>query len=89
MVNISMPGGETRKRIWKSVFPAGAPLKGVNLDFFAERFELAGSSIKNVAVAAAFLAAAAGSPITREHLTQAVRDEYQKTGRVLMAHELY
>lgn len=89
MVNISMPSVETRKRIWKSVFPAGAPLKGVNLDFFAERFELAGSSIKNVAVAAAFLAAAAGSPITREHLAQAVRDEYQKTGRVLMAHELY
>lgn len=89
MVNISMPSVETRKRIWKSVFPAGAPLKGVNLDFFAERFELSGSSIKNVAVAAAFLAAADAGPITREHLAQAVRDEYNKTGRVLMAHELY
>ena len=78
-----------RKQIWKSVFPDTAPLKNVNLDSFAERFELSGSSIKNVAVAAAFLAAADGSSIKRYHLTQAVRDEYNKTGRVLMEHELF
>lgn len=89
MVNIALPNVETRKQIWKSVFPDTAPLKNVNLDSFAERFELSGSSIKNVAVAAAFLAAADGSSITRYHLTQAVRDEYNKTGRVLMEHELF
>ena len=89
MVHIAMPSIETRTRIWHNVFPKAAPLQGVNLDFFAQRFELSGSSIKNVAVGAAFLAAAQGSPITREHLAQAVRDEYKKTGRVLMEHELY
>ena len=89
LVNLPMPSPETRRRIWHSVFPAGAPLRGVDLDFFARRFELSGSSIKNVAVSAAYLAAAEGSDITREHVTRAVRDEYQKTGRVLMEHELY
>ena len=89
MVHIPMPSPATRRRLWRAVFPKDAPLQGVNLDFFADRFELSGSSIKNVAVSAAFLAAARGSPITRDLLAQAVRDEYQKTGRVLMEHELY
>lgn len=89
MINVSMPNTETRRTLWHSVFPPEAPLKGVNLDFFAQRFELSGSSIKNIAVAAAFYAAAIDSPITRELIGRAVKEEYQKTGRVLMEHELY
>jgi len=90
MVNLPMPSVETRKNLWQAVFPAEAPLKrNANLDFFAERFELSGSSIKNVAVAAAYLAAAEGTEITRDCIARSVKEEYLKTGRVLMEHELY
>lgn len=90
MIPVSMPGEETRKRLWRSVFPPQAPLaRDVSLDFFAKRFELTGSSIKNIALAAAFLAAEEGGPIRRAHIAHALRDEYLKTGRVLMEHELY
>jgi hypothetical protein len=90
MVNLSLPSPETRKKLWHSVFPKEAPLSAnASLDFFAERFELSGSSIKNIAVSAAYFAAAEGSPITRDCIARAVREEYLKTGRVLMEHELY
>lgn len=89
MIHMPMPDEQTRQLLWVKAFPPQAPLEGVNLDFFAKRFELTGSSIKSVALSAAYLAAAKGGPIGREELIQAVREEYQKTGRVLMEHELY
>jgi len=61
----------------------------VNLDFFAERFELSGSSIKSIALSAAYLAASENTEITRDFIVRAIREEYLKTGRVLMEHELY
>lgn len=89
MINIPMPNVEMRKQLWQGVFPSDAPLQSVDFDFLAQRFDLSGSSIKNIAVDAAFRAAAKNQPITRTLITQAVRDEYLKMGRVLMEHELY
>ena len=89
MVNLPMPDAETRGHIWHSVFPPEAPLRDVDLDFFASRFELSGSSIKSIAVTSAFLAAAEGTSITRETISCALREEYRKTGRVLMESQLY
>ena len=40
-----------------------------------------GGVIRNAAVAAAFLAAAEGSAITRHHLVRAIQREYEKSGR--------
>ena len=45
-------------------------------------------SIKNVALAAAFLAAEDSDQVTMAHLTQAIRREYQKMGKALSAKEL-
>ena len=82
MVNIPMPDADIRKKIWHSVFPEEAPLSGVDLDFFAEKYELSGSSIKSVAVSSAFLAAAENSEITKNVIGQALKEEYLKTGRI-------
>lgn len=89
MISLPMPDAETRKRLWRKVFPPQAPLDQDCLDFFAQRFELSGSAIKNVALTAAYLAASGSGTIGREELAEAVREEYRKTGRVLMEHELY
>jgi hypothetical protein len=49
----------------------------------AERFEIAGGNIRNIALAAAFLAADDGGAIAMNHLLWAARREYQKMGRVV------
>jgi hypothetical protein len=43
--------------------------------------KLSGGNIKNVALAAAFLAAASGNIIARAHILGAVEREFQKLGR--------
>ena len=88
MVNIPMPDAEIRKKIWHSVFPEEAPLKGADIDFFAEKYELSGSSIKSVAVSSAFLAAAENSDITKQVIGRALKEEYLKTGRIFSEADL-
>ncbi len=79
-----MPGASDRLRIWRGVWPEEAPLDAdVDLEFMAQRFEFAGGNIRNVALAAAFLAAAEGTGIGMSHLVKATRREYQKMRTVI------
>ena len=43
---------------------------------------LPGALIRNAALGAAFLAAAAGEAIHQAHIERALQQEYEKTGRV-------
>lgn len=88
-VEFSMPSARERHLIWKKVFPKEAPLQeNVDLAFLAENFELTGSNIKNIAVNAAFAAAASQSFIGMSHLVRALCSEYRKCGKVLAREEL-
>lgn len=83
-INIPMPDQATRRRIWETVFPKELPLdRGISFDELAEKFEFSGSSIKSVAISAAYAAAAAGTPVTRRSIFEALQIEYQKTGKLL------
>lgn len=82
-IEFPFPDRDFRERIWRSVFPAAAPLESdVDFAFLAERFSLAGGHIRNVALSAAFRAADNGGVINMEHLILSMRREYQKMGRV-------
>ena len=82
-VEFPFPDATYRYRIWKQHLPETAPIKGdIDFDYLAERFNLAGGSIRNVVVHAAFLAADDGTAIGMEHLIRATRREYEKIGRV-------
>ena len=60
-VTFPFPNEESRLAIWRKIWPEQAPLAtDVNLAFMAQEFKLAGGSIKNIALAAAFLAVEAG-----------------------------
>ena len=59
----------------------------IDLEFLARRFHLAGGSIRNVCLAAAFLAVDAASPITMAHLIRATEREYRKMGRLTLEAE--
>jgi hypothetical protein len=85
-VEFPMPDRDARKQIWRSVFPAATPTGELDVDFLAE-FDLAGGSIKNAALTAAFLAAEDDEPVGMTHLVQALRRELEKTGRLIDAED--
>jgi AAA+ superfamily predicted ATPase len=77
------PNAELRAEIWRRMFPRKAPLADdVDLAFLAERFEITGGNIRNIAMAAAFLAADGGGPIAMRHLIRATARELHKLGRL-------
>jgi hypothetical protein len=54
----------------------------VDFAVLAEQLRISGGEIKNAALGAAFLAAADGGVITRQHIWHGVRRESGKTGKV-------
>jgi AAA+ superfamily predicted ATPase len=84
-IEFPLPNAKDRRRIWKGVWPPPTPLSpDLDLDFMANRFEVTGGNIKNIALAAAFLAADDGGVLSMRHLIRATQREYQKMGKVVM-----
>jgi AAA+ superfamily predicted ATPase len=84
IVDFTLPDERERLRIWERIWPALTPRDpSVDLAFMARRFDIAGGHIRNIALAASFLAAAEGSAVTQKHLIHATRREYQKMGRII------
>jgi len=81
------PEHDDRRRIWETVFPAGMPRDGIDVDRLAT-LSLAGGSIRNIALNAAFLAADAGTPVRMEDLLLAARSEFAKLERPMTEFEL-
>ena len=82
IVEFPFPDEEYRRKIWQTVFPKETPL-APDADFalLANEIRLAGGNIKNMALAAAFYAAAAQESVGMGHLVQAAHREHQKLGR--------
>ena len=74
-----------RRKIWERVFPAEVPREMLDVEFLAEEYKFSGSQIKNVAVAAAFLAAAKKEKVTMKHVLTGVKRELAKTGKQMIA----
>lgn len=89
IIEFSMPTLQERKKMWQNVFPEEVPLEdGIDYGFLTEKFELTGSNIKNIAVNAAFMAAAEDTAVGMKHLIKALRNEYKKSGKRLTKEEL-
>lgn len=88
-VHFPFPDDKQRRQIWDGIWPEAMPLANdLDLDFLSRQFKFSGGNIKNVALAAAFLAAADGNALTMAHLIRATRREFQKLGKPLAASEL-
>jgi len=84
-VEFPFPEEEYRRRIWEVTFPREAPRsEAIDLDFMARQFKVAGGSIRNIILSAAFLAADDGQVISMEHLIQGTKREFQKMGKLLV-----
>jgi SpoVK/Ycf46/Vps4 family AAA+-type ATPase len=87
-VEFPFPSAQDRLRIWERIWPDETPRSGeLDLTFMAQRFDISGGNIRNVALAASFLAADDGQLVTMAHLIHAIRREYQKMGKVITERE--
>ena len=85
IIDFPFPKEKERRQIWDKIWPAATPRsQDLDLDFMARQIELAGGSIRNIALAAAFLAADDDGVVSMSHLIRATRREYLKMGKVLM-----
>jgi AAA+ superfamily predicted ATPase len=83
IVEFPLPDREDRERLWRSVFPAEAPLGTIDYSFLARQFTISGANIRNIAVGAALCAAEKQEHIAMSHVLSAVKREYRKTGSFL------
>ncbi|WP_212912011.1 ATP-binding protein [Streptomyces sp. TS71-3] len=88
VADFPMPDEAQRRALWDRCLGAALPRdEGLDLDFCARRFELAGGSIRACAVTAAYLAAEAGRPLGMAQVVSAVMQEYRKLGRLVLESE--
>ena len=86
VVHFPFPDAEHRERIWRRAFPPAVPTEALEPEKLA-RLNVAGGNIRNIALAAAFLAAGEGTPVRMAHLEKAARSEYDKLERPLVESE--
>jgi AAA+ superfamily predicted ATPase len=88
VVEFPFPNERERLEIWKHVFPEPFThflnMDSINLDFLAGQFKTSGAMIKNIALSAAFLAAAESSKIEMKHLVTATKRELEKKGKPIL-----
>jgi ATP-dependent 26S proteasome regulatory subunit len=85
IIEFPMPGQQHRQQIWQQVWPTTLPheLDEAAIHLLAAQLDITGASIRNIALASAFLAASENSSITMKHIFRASQQEYLKMGRLL------
>jgi Winged helix domain, variant/ATPase family associated with various cellular activities (AAA) len=84
VVDFPMPDKEQRERLWERCLGPLVPRSDdLDLDFCAGAFELSGGNIRNIAVAAAYLAANDDRAVGMADLIRGTRREYRKLGRLI------
>jgi hypothetical protein len=73
-VDFPFPDLAQREAIWARIFPDATPTEGLDYRLLAQ-LNMTGGNIRNIALNAAFLAAADRGPVAMEHLLQATRQE--------------
>ena len=82
VVSFPFPDDAARRDIWQRVFPPAMPQGAIDIAKLA-RLNVAGGSIRNIAVNAAFAAAERSEAVAMPHLAHAARREFAKSNRVL------
>jgi hypothetical protein len=86
-IDFPFPDADDRHRIWSGIWPDDLPRdEKLDLELLARQLEVTGGNIRNIALAAAFLAADDGAVVRMQHVALATRREYQKMGK-LVAHD--
>ena len=82
IVEFPFPDVALRQQLWRQCLPAEAPLNAdVNFAALANQFHVTGGNIRNITLAAAFVASEQGCVIGMDHLIRATARELVKIGR--------
>jgi len=84
VVEFPFPDAPQREEIWRRTFGKTVPLEDLNFERLAS-LSVAGGDIANIALNAAFLAAAQGRGVAMKDVFSAARMEFEKHERVLTA----
>jgi len=86
-IEFPFPDETIREKIWKSIFPKETPINDdINFVFLAN-FKITGGNIKDITLAATFLAARGPSIVKMEHIIKATKREFQKMGKLCTPEE--
>ncbi len=82
IVEFPLPDEKSREDILRRTFPEETPIAN-DVDFiFLSKFKLTGGNIKNIVLAASFLAVEDSGIIGMEHIVKATKREFQKIGKL-------
>jgi AAA+ superfamily predicted ATPase len=84
MVQFALPDEEMRLRLWVRVFPEQVDTAQLDMQYLAEKFEVSGSMIKSAALLATFFATREKSPLTMDHVLNALKNEMSKSGQLVL-----
>jgi len=88
VADFPVPDAGQRLALWERCLGDRLPrAEDLDLAFCADRFELAGGSIRACAVTAAYFAAESGEPLTMRQVVTSVAQEYRKLGRLVLESE--
>jgi hypothetical protein len=88
VVEFPVPDVTQRRALWELCLPTVVPrAEGIDLDFCAGAFEMAGGAIRSACVTACYLAADRHVSVSMAEIIHGVRREYRKLGRLLLASE--
>lgn len=82
IVNFPFPEPAARSRIWEQIFPAQTPTQDLDYELLGQ-LDVAGGSIRAIALNAAFMAADVDESVRMKHIHGAAQLEYLKMGRSL------
>lgn len=81
MIEFPRPDADAREKIWRQCLPEGShTLDDAAFRLLGRKVDVNGGNIRQITLRAAFIAAAAGSLITLQHVAQAARAELAKLG---------
>jgi SpoVK/Ycf46/Vps4 family AAA+-type ATPase len=82
-IEFPLPDERAREQLWRKAFPPPAPIgDDVKPALLAAQFQLSGGDIRNVALAAAFLAAHERAPIGLAHVMRALARQRHRQGKL-------
>jgi hypothetical protein len=85
LIDFPFPEEPERLEIWRRTFPAQAPLdQDLDLPFLAHKLKITGGNIRNIILAAAFMAAEEQQAIGMRHLVRGASYEFQKMGKLIV-----
>lgn len=85
MIEFPLPDAQRRKEIWDHMFPTQMQIEEeIDTNWLAEEFRLSGSQIKNIMMAASFLAAGEQKGLGMRQILMALKRELLKSGKPMV-----